>query len=125
MILELTLLDRLPSLLEDQIDIAVVIGRLPNSALIRRGLGEVGMIVCGAPEYLDSRGIPSRPQDLSAHHCLVFSTMPSPPLNNAEPASLEFSYLRQKNGGRRASATALELARRCRFGGSRRRRSGW
>jgi DNA-binding transcriptional LysR family regulator len=77
--LELTLLDRLPNLLEDQVDIAVVIGRLPNSALIRRGLGDVRMIVCGAPDYLDSWGIPSKPQDLSGHHCLIFSTMLSPP----------------------------------------------
>jgi DNA-binding transcriptional LysR family regulator len=77
--LELTLLDRPPNLLEDQIDIAVVIGRLPDSALIRRGLGDVGMIVCGAPDYLDSRGTPARPQDLSTHHCLIFSTMPGPP----------------------------------------------
>jgi hypothetical protein len=51
----------------------------------------------------------------------LVGTPPSDFLNNAEPASLEFSDLRQKNGGRRTRATTLELARRCRFGSSGRR----
>jgi DNA-binding transcriptional LysR family regulator len=73
---DLTLMDRLPNLLEDEIDVAIVLGPLPDSSLIRRSLGQVRMVLCAAPAYLASRGIPATPQDLTKHECLIFTTTP-------------------------------------------------
>jgi DNA-binding transcriptional LysR family regulator len=74
--LDLTLMDRLPNLLEEDIDIAIVLGRLPNSSLVRRSLGQVRRVLCAAPAYLASRGVPATPHDLKTHDCLVFTTTP-------------------------------------------------
>jgi DNA-binding transcriptional LysR family regulator len=74
--IDLTLMDRLPNLLEDEIDIAIVLGSLPDSSLLRRGLGHVRMVLCAAPGYLASRGVPATPQDLVKHECLFFTSTP-------------------------------------------------
>jgi DNA-binding transcriptional LysR family regulator len=74
--LDLTLMDRVPNLLEEDIDIAIVLGRLSNSSLVRRSLGQVRRVLCAAPGYLASRGAPLTPQDLKTHDCLVFTTTP-------------------------------------------------
>ena len=65
--IDLTLLDRLPNLLEDEIDIAIVLGHLPDSSLVRRSLGQVRRVLCAAPDYLATRGMPATPQDLATH----------------------------------------------------------
>jgi DNA-binding transcriptional LysR family regulator len=69
---DLTLVDRSVNLVEEGVDIAIQVGRLPDSNLIVRHLGNVGMVVCGAPSYLDRRGRPQTPSDLKEHDCLVF-----------------------------------------------------
>lgn len=69
--LELRLGDQVPDLTVDQIDVAIVIaGRLPDSGLTTRKLGDVRMIACAAPPYLRRKGIPFRPQDLVLHDCM-------------------------------------------------------
>jgi DNA-binding transcriptional LysR family regulator len=74
--IDLTLMDRLPNLLEDEVDVAIVLGSLPDSSLVRRSLGHVRMVLCAAPGYLASRGVPATPQDLVKHECLIFATTP-------------------------------------------------
>jgi DNA-binding transcriptional LysR family regulator len=70
---ELLLLDRAVHLMDENIDLAVRIGALPDSQLIARKLGEVRMVVCAAPAYLDAKGEPQTPDDLGNHDCLLFS----------------------------------------------------
>ncbi|MDB5655296.1 MAG: transcriptional regulator, LysR family [Tardiphaga sp.] len=72
--IDLTLMDRVPNLLEDEIDIAVVLGSLPDSSLIRRHLGNVRRVICASPGYLRARGTPVTPADLAKHDCLLFTT---------------------------------------------------
>lgn len=74
--IDLTLMDRFPNLLEDEIDLAIVLGSLPDSSLVRRSLGQVRRVLCAAPDYLASRGVPATPQDLVKHDCLIFTTRP-------------------------------------------------
>jgi len=69
---DLTLVDRPVNLVEEGIDIAIEVGRLPDSNLIVRHLGNVAMTVCGAPSYLDRRGRPRTPSDLKDHDGVVF-----------------------------------------------------
>lgn len=71
--INLTLNDRYIDLVEEGIDVAVRIGELKDSSLIARRLAPNRRIVCGAPTYLENRGLPERPADLEAHNCLVYT----------------------------------------------------
>jgi len=73
---DLLLVDRAVDMIEEDIHVALRVGRLPDSRSIARKLGELTMIVCAAPSYLERRGIPQTPADLSGHDCLVFSDTP-------------------------------------------------
>ena len=75
---EMILIDRSVNLAEEDIHVAIRVGRLPDSALIARKLGDVSMVVCAAPSYLERRGVPGSPDELSRHDCLVFSNQPGP-----------------------------------------------
>jgi DNA-binding transcriptional LysR family regulator len=73
---ELLLVDRAVDMVEEDIHVALRVGRLPDSPLIARKLGDLTMIVCAAPSYLQRRGVPQTPDDLRGHDCLVFSDTP-------------------------------------------------
>ncbi len=49
------------------------IGRLADSSLIARRIGETRLIVCASPIYLAARGRPATPADLARHECLLYS----------------------------------------------------
>jgi DNA-binding transcriptional LysR family regulator len=70
---DLLLVDRNVSLVEEGIDVAVRIGRLGDSALVARLLGEVPRVVCASPAYLRRHGTPRLPDELRKHECLRFS----------------------------------------------------
>lgn len=67
---ELLLLDRVVSLVEDGIDVAIRIGHLPDSSLIAIPVGHIRRMVCASPKYLKDRGVPRQPNDLLKHDCL-------------------------------------------------------
>lgn len=62
--------DRMTSLVEEGIDVAVRIGHLADSSYAATRVGAVRQIICGSPVYLHGRGVPQRPADL-AGHCLI------------------------------------------------------
>ena len=70
---KMVLADRVIDLVDESIDVGVRIGALPNSAMIARQAGTVRYVVCASPAYLQARGEPISPQDLSKHDCIVFS----------------------------------------------------
>ena len=70
--------DRTVSLHEENIDLAVRIGSLPDSSLIARRLGAVRQVVCASPNYLARNGTPEHPSDLSDHICITFGNLMSP-----------------------------------------------
>jgi DNA-binding transcriptional LysR family regulator len=70
--LNLVLSDAVVDLLENDIDAAVRIAALPDSTLIARRLDSVTRVICASPAYLDRRGTPSTPAELSNHDCLPF-----------------------------------------------------
>ncbi|MFR0693206.1 LysR family transcriptional regulator [Enterobacterales bacterium AE_CKDN230030158-1A_HGKHYDSX7] len=61
----------LPRLLEDGIDVALVIGVLPDSSGFALPVGTVRPIICGAPGYLARHGTPQTPEDLKGHSIVV------------------------------------------------------
>lgn len=71
--IELLLTDRTPDLFEEGVDLAICLGELDDSNLIARKLASARNVVCGAPEYLATWGIPETPGDLKEHNCLTLS----------------------------------------------------
>ncbi len=71
---ELRLSDHMPDLTAGHLDVALVIaGRLSDSGLTTRKLGDVRVTACASAPYLRRRGIPFRPQDLVLHDCVSHS----------------------------------------------------
>ena len=68
---ERLLLDRVVSLVEEGIDVAVRIGHLPDSALIATEVGAVRRILVASPDYLSRHGRPKAPQDLAVHRVIA------------------------------------------------------
>ncbi|WP_285260885.1 LysR family transcriptional regulator [Halopseudomonas bauzanensis] len=73
---ELGLSDAQVDLLAGSWDLAIRIGRLSDSNLQARRLGDSAMQVCAAPSYLDQRGVPRRVAELTQHNCLSYTLSP-------------------------------------------------
>jgi LysR family transcriptional regulator for bpeEF and oprC len=68
----LRLTDRFVDLVEEGVDVAIRMGTLEDSSLIRKHIGEVPYVICASPAYLNTHGIPASPQELTQHNCLRF-----------------------------------------------------
>jgi DNA-binding transcriptional LysR family regulator len=77
--IHLILADRIVNLVEEQVDVALRIGALPDSSLITARLGTIRRIVCANPSYLAKRGLPANPSDLAAHDCIAFEGLSPQP----------------------------------------------
>ena len=77
---DLMLQDRRADLLEDEMDVAIRAGALPDSSLVARALAPLQLVVCAAPDYLSAQGTPKTPSDLAAHECLDFDHASEPGL---------------------------------------------
>ncbi len=71
--LDLTLTDEIVDLYAARVDVAVRIGRLPDSGLLATRLGEVRRRIVASPAYLAEHGIPQSAADLERHDCLGFN----------------------------------------------------
>ena len=78
--IDLRLSDRFVDLVVEGIDIAIRLGDLEDSSLIRRHLGRAHFAICASPTYLRTYGTPNTPQDLVHHNCLryIFNGQPVP-----------------------------------------------
>jgi DNA-binding transcriptional LysR family regulator len=75
----LLLSDGVSNLVEEGIDLAVRVGKLQDSSLVARRIGEVRRVACAAPAYLKRRGTPKTPADLAQHSCLQFGALSPTP----------------------------------------------
>jgi DNA-binding transcriptional LysR family regulator len=75
--IKLLLTDRVVHLMEEQIDVALRIGELPDSTLMASRIGTVRPVVCASPAYLAQRGVPAGPETLAAHDCIGFDVLES------------------------------------------------
>ena len=69
---ELRLEDRVISLVEDGVDLAVRIGELADSSLVARHVGEMRRIVVASSGYLRARGEPKTPAGIAGHDTIQF-----------------------------------------------------
>ena len=68
--------DRTVDLAAGGYDLAVRIGNLADSALIARRIAPVRKCVVASPDYLERRGRPQKPSDVSAHDVLYYLNEP-------------------------------------------------
>lgn len=71
----LLLLDRIVSLVDDELDLGVRIGQLPDSTLRAVRAGQVRRVVCATPAYIARRGLPATPRDLGNHSVVACSAV--------------------------------------------------
>ncbi|MDN7600105.1 LysR family transcriptional regulator [Burkholderia gladioli] len=73
---DLRLSQRMPNLLEDQLDISIVIARaLPDSAYVSQQVGTSHCVLAASPAYLAAHPAPERPEDLVDHRCVLLGTV--------------------------------------------------
>lgn len=60
-------MDRIVDLIEEGVDVAVRIGHLPDSSMQAVRVGEMRLLACAAPGYLQQHGTPRTPADLRQH----------------------------------------------------------
>jgi DNA-binding transcriptional LysR family regulator len=75
---DLDLSDELVDLVGGGFDLALRIAALVDSTLKARRLCEVRRLLVGAPRYLERRGRPNHPRELSGHACLGYAYLPNP-----------------------------------------------
>jgi DNA-binding transcriptional LysR family regulator len=69
--------DRNSHLLDEDIDLAVRIGRLRDSSMVATQVGVVRQITCGSPSYFAANGIPKAPRDLQKLSFITFEALNS------------------------------------------------
>lgn len=69
--LDLDLSSRHVDLMSDKIDVAIRLGEVRDDKLIAKKIGTVEMALFASPVYLELRGQPQQPQDLSQHDCVM------------------------------------------------------
>jgi DNA-binding transcriptional LysR family regulator len=70
--IKLELTERVVDLVEENIDVAIRSGRLPDSTMIAKRLAFNNFLLCASPQYLASKGTPDSPEDLVAHQCIRY-----------------------------------------------------
>ncbi len=72
----MSLSDYVIDLVESGIDVAIRVGKLGDSTLKARKIGDSRRVVCASPRYLKKAGIPKHPADLEHHNCITFREHP-------------------------------------------------
>lgn len=72
-VVDLSLSDDVIDLYLDRTDIAIRVGKLQDSNLMARKIGETRRRIVASPAYLTKHGTPLTPEDLAHHNCLGFN----------------------------------------------------
>jgi DNA-binding transcriptional LysR family regulator len=67
--------DRVVDLVQEGVDVAFRMGKLPDSTLIAKTLCCSPMVTVATPAYLKSHGIPQHPRDLKEHDCVIYTDL--------------------------------------------------
>lgn len=70
--LNLNLSDEVLNYAAEGMDVAIRIGKLKDSTLVARKLGESRRVLCASPSYVEHNGMPSHPSNLERHDCIIF-----------------------------------------------------
>ena len=75
--LDLQINDRYVNLVDEGTELAIRIGHLEDSALRARRIGLFERIWVASKDYLAKRGVPSTPDDLREHDCVIYTLLSS------------------------------------------------
>ncbi|CAD0298452.1 LysR family transcriptional regulator [Xanthomonas hortorum] len=75
--LDLQINGRFVNLLDEGAELAIRIGHLENSALRARRIGSFKRVCVASKDYLAERGIPTVPDDLRQHDCVLYTLLAS------------------------------------------------
>jgi DNA-binding transcriptional LysR family regulator len=64
--------DRVGNWVEDRVDVGFRLGASPHDGVIARRLFPVQLVICAAPAYLQTHGVPDSLAALQAHRCSAF-----------------------------------------------------
>ncbi|MGX5733345.1 LysR family transcriptional regulator [Bosea thiooxidans] len=76
--IELLVTDRYPDLVTEGLDVSFQFGALPDSSATARRLIHQARILTASPNYLQERGTPTMPSDLTHHSVIISASHPSP-----------------------------------------------
>ncbi len=99
--LELYFSDDHVDLLEQEIDIAIRIGHLPDSSLMAKRVGGKRLGWYASPDYLQEHGTPTTPEVLNEHQCLIFKN---------QSVALDHWSFKEKNGDIKKVRVASKIA---------------
>ncbi|WP_256326137.1 LysR family transcriptional regulator [Sphingomonas sp. NFR15] len=99
--------DRPVNIVEEGIDVAIRIGRLPDSGFSAIKVGTVRRVVCGAPAYFNKHGVPTTPAELKRHRIAAStSAWASPEWRFANDQRITIDAVLQTNTNEAAIASA-------------------
>jgi DNA-binding transcriptional LysR family regulator len=73
----LLLTDRNLQLVDEHVDLAIRVGKLPDSAMIATRVGSMRMVVCASRALLAGHGVPTTPEDLQHLPSVAFNWLAS------------------------------------------------
>jgi len=73
--IDLSFDDRYVNLVEQGIDVAIRMGRLADSSLGARYLGQNPWVLVASPAYLKAHAAPRSPAEVARHACLIYSSV--------------------------------------------------
>src|SRR5260370_22646711 len=85
--LRLVLTDRVVNTVEENIDISIRIGVLPDTSMLATPIGSIRLVLCASPSYLATHGRPTEPADLCNHDCITLHTLAPPRTSNFAKAT--------------------------------------
>ena len=68
--------DREHDLVAEGIDLAIRLGKLPDTSMMAKPLARSRALLCASPDYLGLHGRPASPDALATHDCLHYSLSP-------------------------------------------------
>lgn len=99
--------DRPVNIVEEGIDVAIRIGRLPDSGFSAIKVGTVRRVVCGSPAYFEKHGVPTTPAELKRHRIAAStSAWASPEWRFADDQRITVDAVLQSNTNEAVIASA-------------------
>lgn len=100
-------------LIHNKVDVAIRIGKLEDSSLRAKKLGDASRKLYASPEYLKANGTPTKPDDLANHQCIAFSSpekLNTWPLTNTQGYAITIESDLQADNGETIKQLAINGA---------------
>ncbi|WP_421566758.1 LysR family transcriptional regulator [Ochrobactrum sp. EDr1-4] len=105
--------DRIASLVDENFDIGVRIGKPLDSSLIARRICDTRLVLVASESYIDKHGSPQEPRDLISHNCIIDTNFREPfvwrfaPSPEGEPRAVNIAGKLQFSNGEACLQAAI------------------